>query len=202
MGVRPLARASHRQLSGCDMSSLLRLSQLIVVASSVTACATTTVGSHVERGLDFSQYRTYEWTPPDALPGGDARLEEDMVFLDRIQGAFEKALAARGYQRVTFGSPDLLVHYHAAVSRRIDVNRLAREPGACPDGNYLACNDRLIDYETATLILDIVDERTGRLVWRGWARENLDNLVDDQRRMGRDITDAVQRMLTQLPMGL
>jgi len=103
---------------------------------------------------------------------------------------------------VTLGGPDLLVHYHAAVSRRIDVDRLAREPGACPDGNQLACNERLIDYETATLVLDIVDARTGRLVWRGWARENLDNLLDDHGRMARDITEAARRMLTQLPRGL
>ncbi len=184
------------------MSILLRLTQLVVVAAGMSACATINVGSHVERGLDFSQYQTYEWSPHDALPAGDARLEEDMVFLDRMQGAFEKALAARGYQRVTFGSPDLLVHYHAAVSRRIDVDRLAREPGACPDGNVLACNDRLIDYERATLVLDIVDAQTGRLVWRGWAREDLDNLLDDQRRMARDITKAVPRMLAQLPRGL
>ena len=180
------------------MSSLLRLVQLIVVASSVTACATITVGSHVERGLDFSQYRTYEWTPPDALPAGDARLEEDMVFLDHVQGAVEKALASRGYRRVTFGGPDLLVHYHAAVSRRIDVNGLDRERGKCYDA---ACSARVIDYEAATLVLDIVDARTQQLVWRGWAQENLDALLSDHRRMARDVSAAVQRMVAQLPRG-
>jgi len=120
------------------MSSLLRLAQFVVVASSLTACATLTVGSHVERGIDFSHYRTYEWTPPDALPAGDARLGEDLEFLDHTQGAIEKALAARGYRRVTFGIPDLLVHYHAAVSRRIDVGRLARERGECFDVSNIA----------------------------------------------------------------
>jgi hypothetical protein len=180
------------------MSSLLRLAQLIVAASSVTACATMSVGSHVERGLDFSQYRTYEWTPPDALPAGDARLEEDMVFLDHVQGAVEKALASRGYRRVTFGGPDLLVHYHAAVSRRIDVNRLDRERGQCYDA---ACSTRVIDYEAATLVLDIVDARTEQLVWRGWAQENLDTLLSDHHRMAREVSEAVQRMVAQLPRG-
>lgn len=184
------------------MSSLLRVAVLVVVGSSLTACATLTVGSHVERGVDFSQYRTYEWGSPDALPAGDARLGEDLEFLDHMQGAIEKALVTRGYTRVTFGSPDLLVHYQAAVSRRIEVDRLAREPGARPDGTDVAGHTRLIDYESATLVLDIVDARTGRLVWRGWARENLDNLLDDHRRMARDITEAARRMLAQLPRGL
>lgn len=181
------------------MSSLLRMAQLVVAASSLTACATLTVGSHVERGVDFSQYRTYEWAPPDALPAGDARLEADLVFLDHMQGAIEKALAARGYTRVTFGIPDLLVHYHAAASHRIDAGLLARERATCYGA---ACGARATDDEAATLVVDIVDSRTEELVWRGWAQNHLDSLLGDHRRMVREINQAVQRMMTQLPRGL
>jgi Domain of unknown function (DUF4136) len=181
------------------MSSIRRLALLIVIVSSVTACVTIRVGSHMDRGVDFSQYRTYEWGPADALPTGDPRLEEDLFFLDHMQGAVEKALAGRGYRRVTFGRPDVLVHYHAAVSRRIDVSRLDREPSERYDS---ASNARVVDYEAVTLVLDIVDARTERLVWRGWARDNLGNLLDDHRRMAREISEAVQRMVAQLPRGL
>lgn len=147
----------------------------------------------------FLRYRTYEWGPADALPAGDARLEEDLFFLDHMQGAVEKALAARGYRLNTFGSPDLIVHYHATVSRRIDVSRLDRVRGECYDA---ACNARVIDYEAATLVLDVVDARTERLVWRGWAGNTLDSLVDGHRRMAREIDEAVRRMVAQLPRGL
>jgi len=181
------------------MASLLRLAQLIVVASSLTACATLTVGSHVERGVDFSHFRTYEWAPPDALPAGDARLEGDLVFLDNMQGAIEKALAEKGYTRATFGIPDLLVHYHAAASQRIDAGLLARERAACHGGAYGA---RAIDNEAATLVVDMVDSRTDELVWRGWAQNDLDSLLGDHRRMVREINEAVQRMMAQLPGGL
>ena len=181
------------------MSPLLRLAHLIVAASSVTACAAVTVGSHVERGVDFSQYRTYQWGPPDALPAGDARLEEDLVFVDRMQGAVEKALTARGYRRVTFGPPDLLVHYHAATSARIDVNAIDRAGRYCDGG---PCDGNVTGDEAATLIVDIVDARTERLVWRGWTRDDLDTFLSDHGRAARRINEAVQRVLAQLPAGL
>lgn len=181
------------------MSPLLRLAQLIAVASSVTACATVTVGSHVDRAIDFARYRTYEWAAPDALPAGDARLEQNLVFLDNMQGAIERALAARGYTRVTFGIPDLLVHYHAAASQRINAGLLARERAACHGAAWGA---RAIDNEVATLVVDVVDSRTDELVWRGWAQNDFDSLLGDHRRMVREINEAVRRMMAQLPSGL
>ena len=118
------------------------------------------------------------------------------MFLDNMQGAIEKALAEKGYTRVTFGIPDLLVHYHAAASQRIDAGLLARERAACHGGAYGA---RAIDNEAATLVVDIVDSGTDELVWRGWAQNDLDSLLGDHRRMVREINEAVQRMMAQLP---
>ena len=94
----------------------------VVAALAVTSCATTmTVSSHVERGLDFSPYRTFAWGPADALPTGDPRLDQDPFFKDHLQGAVEKQLAQRGLALSPEGAPDLLVHYHASVTQEIDV---------------------------------------------------------------------------------
>jgi len=59
----------------------------VIAALAVTSCATTmTVSSHIERGLDFSQYRTYDWGPADALPTGDPRLDKNPFFKDQVAG--------------------------------------------------------------------------------------------------------------------
>jgi hypothetical protein len=53
---------------------------LVGIASSILAisgCATVRVSSHTERGLSWSQYRTFDWGPADPLPAGDLRLEKD-----------------------------------------------------------------------------------------------------------------------------
>jgi hypothetical protein len=178
------------------MRGILRLAALILSAPIWTACATMNVSSHVQRGIDFAQYRTYDWGPTDALPTGDPRLDQDPYFQDRVQGAFEKQMAARRFERASSDRPDLLIHYHASITQRIDVNRLDQTYGYCYDGD---CRARVIEYEAGTLVLDIVDARTNRVIWRGWAQHNVEGVLGDRDKMARKIDEAVRRMLERLP---
>src|SRR3954454_10767617 len=96
----------------------------VVLAMTVavsSGCASMTVSSHIERGVNFNDFITYDWGPPDNLPVGDPRLDNNPFFNDYLQGAVEKKLAAKGFARVVTGTPDLLVHYHASVNQRMDV---------------------------------------------------------------------------------
>jgi Domain of unknown function (DUF4136) len=49
------------------------------------------------------------------------------------------------------------------------------------------------------LFIDLVDARTDRLVWRGWARGNIDGVIDDQDWMEQSIDEAVARIMRELP---
>ena len=42
---------------------------------------------------------TYDWGPADALPTGDPRLDQNPFFKDHLEGAVEKELATRGFDR-------------------------------------------------------------------------------------------------------
>lgn len=163
------------------MLRLLRSLSATVPALALAGCATMNVSSHVERGLDFARYRTYDWGPADALPTGDPRLDKDPFFQDRVQGAVERGLAAKGLERsMSSETPDLLIHYHANISQRIDVDRLDRNYGSSGDV-------RVVDYEAGTLVLDVVDSRTNRIIWRGWAQNSVKDMLDDQDTMARKI---------------
>ena len=181
------------------MRRLLRLAATALSAFALSGCATMSVSSHVQRGLDFGHYRTYDWGPADALPTGDPRLDKNPFFQDHVQGAVEKQLAAKGFEIATSGTPDLLIHYHASITQRIDVNRLDREYGYCYDEN---CQARVIEYEAGTLVLDIVDARTNRVIWRGWAQDTVEDILDNQDRMAQKIDEAVRRMLERFPRPL
>lgn len=179
------------------MRRFLRWSVVAAGALAVTGCATMDVSSHVERGLDFAQFHTYTWGPADALPTQDPRLDKDPFFHDHMQGAVEKRLAARGLMLSPSGTkPDLLLHYHANVTQRLDVNRLDQPSGYCSSEG---CPGGVTEYEAGTIVLDIVDARTNRVIWRGWAQEHLDRVLDNRDRMARDIDEAVTRMLNRLP---
>lgn len=177
-----------------------RFAILPLVILAFSSCASSmNVSSHVERGLDFTQYGTYDWGPADALPTGDPRLDQDPFFKDQVQGAVERQLAARGLELAGSGTPDLLIHYHAHISQRIDPARVDRAYG------YWHGDDHPVDtieYEAGTLVLDVIDARTKRLVWRGWAQDSVEDTLDDRDAMARAIDEAVSRMLQQLPRTL
>jgi len=178
------------------MSRLLTGLAAVVLALTAAGCAARSAGSYVDRGIDFTQYRTYDWGPADALPAGDPRLATHAYFQDYVQGAIERRLAVRGFGRPASGAPDLLIHYHASITQRIAVDPFDREFGACYDEN---CRVRVTDYEAGLLVLDVVDARTGRVVWRGWARHGVADILNNPDRMARRINEAVTGMLQTLP---
>jgi hypothetical protein len=181
------------------MRGLTRLTLAAIVSMAVTGCATMNVSSHVERGLDISKYHTYDWGPADALPTGDPRLDKDPFFKDHVQGAVEKSMAARGFEWATTGSPDLRIHFHANISERMEIDRLDRDRGYCSgDG----CTPAVMTYEAGTLVIDVIDTRTNKLVWRGWAQHAVKGMLQNQDTMARQIDEAVTRMFVRFPRPL
>jgi hypothetical protein len=166
----------------------------------ISACATMNVSSHVERGLDFTQFKTWQWVPADAFPESDARLNNPF-FQDHLLGAVEKEMAARGLVQTWSdnATPDLLVHYHANLSPRVQVASGDATSGACYDAD---CAVRVLETEADSIVLDVVDARTNRLIWRGWAQNATAGSLDRPERLERRIRDAVARMFTRFPRTL
>jgi hypothetical protein len=168
----------------------------VAIAITTGCAATISVSSHVDRSLNFARYRTFDWGPADALPTGDPRLDRDPFFKDHVQGAVERGLGARGLELASSGTPDLLIHYHANISERVDVNRADQPHGYCGAGD---CPPETVRYEAGTLVLDFIDARTNKLVWRGWARNSVEDMLRNRDRMAKTIDRAVAEMLRQLP---
>jgi len=182
------------------MLRFLRWSVVAVFGLTASACATMNVSSHVERGQDFTQYHTWQWAPADALPERDARLDNPF-FQDHFQGAVEREFHARGMtQTVSEGDvPDLLVHYHANVSERININHGDQTVGACYDEN---CDVRVLDNEVGTIMIDVVDGHTNRLVWRGWSQSAIGGVLNNPTRFQNSIQQAVKRMFARFPRSI
>jgi uncharacterized protein DUF4136 len=175
----------------------LRCATVIVAACLLSGCATMRVSSHTERGLAWSQYRTFEWGPADSLPPSDPRFEKDPYFRDRIEGEVEKQMAAKGFARsAASATPDLLIHYHAAITERINVNEIDRQHGYCATAD---CGPGGTDYQAGTLVVDVVDARTKRLIWRGWAQDSVDGVLGSRDRVRHTVEEGVSRMFSTFP---
>jgi hypothetical protein len=151
------------------------------------------IGSYVESATDFSHYRTYAWGPADGLPIGDPRLDNNPIFRDYLQGAVERTLRGHNLLLVpTSARPDLLSHFHGSVRQRIEPTEIDRQLG------YRVGGEARTIYDEGTLVLDLIDARTNQLVWRGWAIDTLDGILESQDRMERKIDEAVTKMLANL----
>ena len=133
----------------------------------------------------------------DALPVGDPRLDNNAFFRDYVMGAIEKELAGKGFRQASSGEPDLLVHYHASVNQKVDVHEADRPYGYC----YQDCEPRVVEFEQGTLVVDIVDRRTNKVVWRGWAQDTMNGVIDNQDRLEKQVSEGVTKMMKLLPQG-
>jgi hypothetical protein len=103
-------------------------------------------------------------------------------------------LAARGLEKTSVGSADVLVHIHVRVDQR--VNTAAFDPN---DRHCIVEECGPDVYEVGTLMIDVMDRRTDRLAWRGWAERSFDGVIENQAWMEAAIDKAVARILAQLP---
>jgi hypothetical protein len=175
------------------MRPILRLATVAAAALFITGCATMNVSSQVQRDLSFSNYHTFDWGEPGPLPPNDPRLATPF-FRDHLEGAVERALAAKGFEHAApSATADLLFHYHASIDDRIDVSR--SDTGGYQGGNGIT----VTSFEAGTIVIDVVDTKTNRVVWRGWAQHSLEGVLDNQDRLAALIDEAVSRMMARFP---
>jgi hypothetical protein len=144
----------------------------------------------------------------EAEPGGEA--PEDPRFgplLDRhTEDAIDAALRARGYELRTSGPVDFLVSYSNEIRReqRIDSSGVSLGLGY---GTYLGSgvgigtgwsgptDARARTLAKGTLVIDVLEASTRRVVWRGWAKDTLSASGDPR----AEIFAAVSRIFEQFP---
>lgn len=165
----------------------------VAAAGFASACATMRVSSYLERGADVRKYHTYSWGPADTWSTGDPRLDNNRFFDERVRAQVEKQLAKRGFEKAT-SSPELLVHYHANVAQEIDARQIDSSMSYCAQADC-----RPFVYDKGTLFVDLVEPRTNRVIWRGWAEGSIEGVIDNQAWMESRIDEAVAKILTRLP---
>jgi len=168
---------------------------LVPIAVVLAGCAPISVGAHQARDVHFTSYHTFAWGPADALPTGDPRLDHNPFFNDYLQGAVERHFSQHGIALAAVpADADLLVHYHAAVNQRFDVS-------SWHDTNQAGYPEpHIVGYDESTIVIDVVDMRTDRLIWRAWEQENLQNFVNDQDALRAHVEAAVVRIFERLPI--
>jgi len=153
------------------------------------ACAPVQVMSYTAPGREVTRGHTYAWDRPRAEPTGDPRLDSNEIVDRHLRLVVDRALAQRGWVSAS-AEPHVLLRYHLSVDQLVDDPERSYESRAKASPAV---------HDQGTLVLDMVDPRDDRLLWRGWARRTVDDVIDDQPWLEREIEDAVGRIIATLP---
>ena len=173
--------------------------RIAVAALLLAACSSVQVSTDYDPATDFAVLRAYAWLPRKAGASGDPRLDSSLLN-ERIRNAVEVQLAERGHRKVASGQADFLVAYHTAVERKIDVDTIYRGYGyGTHSWGWGAGHETVVyDYDQGTLVLDVLDPKAHRLLWRGSAKAVVSEESTPEKRT-KLINEAVAKLLEQFP---
>jgi hypothetical protein len=176
----------------------------------LAGCATETIHTDYDCRADFSKLKTFAWVPDMKQESKDPRVD-NAVTDARIRSAVEKALIEKGYQRSDAGKANFWVAYQAAIEEKLD-SKMTNYPYTTPltrdiaNGNfaqdltwaYGGSQTFLSQYEEGTLILDIVDPKNKKLMWRGTAKATLAEGRNSEKKEAR-LNAGVQKIFATFP---
>lgn len=142
-----------------------------LMALYLSGCQVDPVSRDYDTSRDFARYRTWSWQAP-ALQyrPDDPRIHSDLTE-QRLRQAVADQLEQRGLRQADKAAPDIRVQAWLIVDNRQQqvTTRYGGPWGPGWGGGWMnqGWNEtRSLDYQVATLQLDVFDGQDGKLVWR------------------------------------
>nr|WP_288911143.1 DUF4136 domain-containing protein [uncultured Pseudomonas sp.] len=168
------------------------------------ACAGTPVNHDFDTSRDFSAYRSWSWKEP-ALQyrPDDPRIKSDLTE-QRIRQAVADQLDQRGLRPAQAGGRgDVMVQAYLIVEdRQQQITTNYGGGWGSPWNGYwggpMYNETRNISYKVATVQIDLLDGKDGKLVWRGTDERMLSNSPNPTDR-STAVRETVARILANYP---
>ncbi len=179
---------------------------LIPILLLLAACQTVQVERDYDASRDFAGYRSWSWQEP-ALQyrPDDPRVKSDLTE-QRIREAVSQQLDQRGLRPAPAGSvADLKVQVWLIVEPRQDQVSTHYSTGYWGGawggywGGPIQTETRTVDYKVATLQVDLLDGKDGKLVWRGSAEQVMRRSPPTPAEREAAIRETVGQVLSQYP---
>ena len=173
-----------------------RLLCWLLFVAPIGGCASPKIGYDFDRSVNFSAYHAYGWIPGAQEATGDRRLDNSLIDA-RIRTAIDTQLRSKGYVATAHGTPEFLVAYHVGMKDQIRGSSTQRYIGDRAHGTYTTLSD-IQPYKEGTLLIDIVDAASKRLVWQASASAEVEEGVTPKERDKR-INGIIRAMLSHFP---
>lgn len=182
----PISPRSHPFILLASILSLVGL-----LAPAVAPLSAAKAESKFDPQADFSTYQTYAWRLQEVrFPPADTPADLEII------EAVNQRLGREGLHEVRGegATPDFYVTYYAVVEDKLEIQGSEYELGS-----WVTWSDtggtQVRSYKEGTLVIDIVDAESNKLVWSGW----ISDIAVDVQAMRRKVPKAVRRILEQFP---
>jgi len=165
------------------------------LAAGLVACSTVTVSTDYDPAANFNQYKTFTVMPLE-------QFKNNTITADRIKAAITQALQARGLQPGP-DTADLQINVFAKLSKETQMTSTGTGGyGYGWRGGWGGgmSTTTIQDIAVGTLVVDLVDAKTNKPVWRGTASKTLEGETTGEQKQ-QTLNDAMTKMFAKFPPG-
>lgn len=200
-------KRGNRQLCWRVIQKALRsVSAILLLCVFIVGCADKpTYEVDFDQTFPFGQYKTYRWYDDDQNTR-ESQYRRYNGSDQRVRNTADQELMQRGFRPGGRGQADFWVNYH--VTKRQTQKISGQEQGmhgGVAAGTYgrsvsvgYSSGQSVKTYEDGTAVFDVIDIKTGKIVWRGVAEGRLKNNMSKADREQLTIT-VVHELLKQFP---
>jgi hypothetical protein len=148
-------------------------------------------GAHFTQNWAPDRQTTFAWEDEEDRTVGDQRLDGNRFFHQKLHEAVEWELSLRGI-RYSESDPDLTIHHHLSLSDHMLESEVVDDSGTTVTETEV--------YEGGSLVLHIVDSRSGDDVWVAWGQANVEPAFVSPDAMEGWVYDLVGSMFEEWPL--
>ena len=159
-----------------------------IVLLAATASFAQQVKTDFDRNTDFSQYKTYSWEKVQT---------QDPLWVDRIKEAVNAALASKGWTQVPSGGNVAIVAVEMTRNQRtLNTFYNGFGGGWRWGGGFGNATTTVDNYKVGTLVVDLFDANSKKVIWRGSSSDTLSSKSDKNIKA---LDKGVEKMFDQFP---
>jgi hypothetical protein len=162
----------------------------LILAVLFAGCSTVSYSSDFDTSVDFAKLTTYDWIPQSETS------QVETLDAQRIRSAVDRELSRKGL-RVVAENPDFVVVFQLSTRTRTDVR-----DWSSPHRYGWYYDDRRIEvrqYEEGTLVVEMYDPRSKKMIWSGRATAALSSTPPPPAEREKRINEVVQGILDAFP---
>lgn len=180
-----------------------------VLVAGLAGCASIDVNSDWDPEVDFTRLQTWRWADQSQMPTGNVAFDSNGLLAKRIMRSVEVVMVERGYTKTGTDKGDFEVAWFFTVEPKTQVTTVNDYHGYGGygggwygrgyGGGYGGGSTTMVDsYNEGTLIIDVKDSASGKLIWRGSGTARLREKSDPAKAEQR-AHDAVSQILAKFP---